>query len=950
VAADGIPRLPSQSSAELPAERSAGRFVITRLLGAGAMGTVYEAHDPDLNRRVALKILGKPDPKDSLRLLREAQALAQLQHPSVVIVHDVGTTHDGVFIAMELVEGENLRQHLADQPLSWKRALSLYLQAGRGLAAAHEKSIVHRDFKPANVLIDRHGRVRVTDFGLARLAVDHGAMARGSAVMNTEPNAIHETVTEDGTRDGLPATHAATGLLASPLTHEGALLGTPRYMAPEQRARRSATARSDQYSFCVCVWEAMFGVHPFPDGQDALTVPARSARKAPRWLVRALERGLSFEPERRHPSMTALLDALERAPRIRRRALIVAAAVAVVGAGSFVSLQARPLSDPCSSVAPLEAWTREARVATRAAFVATGLPFAGQVHGEVSNRLDHYASRWRAMKMETCRARVAGTQSTELLERRNLCLERRQDEVGAIIAAMRVIPRDQVEKSIEAMGTLADLRGCEDTDALSRAAPLPQDPARAQQVRTFEREIASIEAQHSIGRPEDRSTKVEELLASARALDYSPVLLRALDLKVDLAWDSDRWQDLVDLAQQQLVVAEAAGDDRARFLIFTRLVQGNARLQRYDEAAQVGRLAEALLRRFGDEPALAAKLHCSRCQADWLAGNYQEALRLAKACVAERERVVPRDEGALGRALVSQALLESALKRYDEGLVTATRALELLERAFGERHPDATLALNVMGDIQHSLDRDDLAEPLYRRAVSILEESRGESSELCGVLQNLGNLLLAQDRVADAIAMYRRVLSIRERAFGPRDYRVAGTLDMLGKAMARSGNFEEGEATSLRAIEIREATGNGNHPTQATSWRILGGQYRRSKRYDEARDAYMRSLRILEGKYGTSHPLLVTSLLGAAEAELDAGRPKLARPLLERALPHLEAPEVRKERARLQFLHAQALWATPRDRARANQVAAAALELARTENHKELVPQIEAWRKMHAGR
>jgi eukaryotic-like serine/threonine-protein kinase len=938
-------RLPSRAE-ELPVQRSVGRFVITRRLGAGAMGTVYEAHDPDLNRRVALKIVGQPGQTDSLRLLREAQALAQLQHPSVVVIHDVGAMQEGVFIAMELVDGENLRDHFADSSQPWKRALALYLQAGRGLAAANEKSIVHRDFKPANVLVDRQGRVRVTDFGLARLARNN-AIGRASATITSPPHAVTDTVTEDVTRDQPPAAQADTALLASPLTHEGALLGTPRYMAPEQRARRPATARSDQYSFCVCVWEAVFGVHPFPDGQDAFTVPRRSGRKAPRWLVRALERGLSFDPAHRHPSMTALLDDLERAPRIRRRGWMAVAAVTILGVGTVMSLQARSASDPCRSVEPLQAWTPEARIATRAAFLASGLPYATRVHDTVSQRLDDYAARWRAMNVETCRARVAGTQSAEMLERRHLCLDRRQDEVGALVAAMRVIPRDRVEKAIEALGNLGDLHACEDADALSRGAALPQDAARADQVRALEREIATVEAQQSIGRPDDRSASVEELLAMARALEYSPVLLRALDLKVDLAWDSDRWQELVDLSQQQLVVAEAAGDDRARFLIYTMLVQGNSRIRRHDEAAHVGRLADALLQRFGDDPELAAKLHCAQSNAEWQAGNFQESLRLAKMCVAERERVSPRDGRLLGNSLQHQAIAEMELKRYDEALATLTRSIEHKKSAVGERHPEVASALNVMGYVQHSLGRVDLAEPLYRRAVSILEESRGDSSELAAPLQNLANLHLSQEKYGDAIASYRRILSVFERKLPLGDNRISNTLDMLGKALARSGKFEEGEATLLRSIALREANGNGNHPAQATAWRILGGQYRLANRHDKARDAFAQSLRILETKYGTKHPLLVTSLIGVAEAELDRGHPHAARPLLERALPHLDAEPVRPDRAILQFLLARALWATPGERTRARKLADAALEQARADGDTEDLPMIEAWLETH---
>jgi len=937
------------SSDEDLVEKRVGRFVILRQLGAGAMGTVYEAHDPDLNRRVALKLVRQPGKQESMRLLREAQALAQLQHPSVVVIHDVGVTDDGVFIAMELVEGENLREHFAGGTPSWKRAVALYMQAGRGLAAAHDKSIVHRDFKPANVLIDREGRVRVTDFGLARLVVASDANefftgAVGSTT--TVPIAMSSTISGDITGDGAPAVHVAIGLLGSPLTHDGALLGTPRYMAPEQHARRAATARSDQYAFCVCLWEAVFDEHPFPHGQDASTAPTRSKRKVPSWLIRVLERGLAFDPDRRHSSMTVLLDALERAPRIRRRAWTVAAGLAVIGLGALVVMRARSAADPCSSVASLEAWTPEARVATRSAFVASGLPFATQIHDTVAHRLDDYASRWHAMRVEACRASRDGTQSDELFQRRSLCLERRQDEVGALVAAMRIIPRDRVEKAVNAMDTLSDLRACADVDALSRSAPLPQEPVRAERVRALEREIADVDAQYSIGRPEDRSAQVEDLLARARTLEYRPALVRALTLKVALAWDSERWQEFVPLAQEQLVVAEAAGDDRARFRIYTRLlIAFSSRLQRYDEATQAGRLAEALLQRLGGEPALAARLHSAQCMAEWYRGNYEEALRLAKICVAEHERVVPRDEVLLGSALSQQAIAEASLRRFEEALVTSARAVEVMQRTLGERHPDVALALQAQGEIQHDLDRDDLAEPLYRRAISILEESRGGSTLVGSALLSLANLLQGQEKYADAIALYRRGLAIQERTVGPENNRVAATLDMLGKALARSGNLEEGEAMALRSIAIREANGSGDHPMQATAWRILGGSYWRAKQYEKSSKAYARSLRILEKKYGPKHPLVVTSLLGVAEAELDLGHPKVARPLLERALPHLDAPEVSQERGRIQFLLARALWATPGDRARARQLADAAFEIDGSD--PEDGPLIAEWRKTH---
>jgi tetratricopeptide (TPR) repeat protein len=913
--------VPDASADDAETPTRLGHFEIVSRLGAGGMGMVFEARDAVLGRRVAIKLLHPAGAKNQVapaRLLREAQALAKLAHPNVVTVFEVGMAGADPFIAMELVEGSTLLDWIRDGH-DWRAVLDVFIAVGRGLAAVHALGLVHRDFKPSNVLFDTRGVPKLGDFGLV------GALEPGA---DTNPSPI-------------------TGLLGSALTHEGAYLGTPRYMAPEQQARTPATPKSDQYSFCVSLWEAVFGIHPFPQPQTEKSVPAKSTRKAPRWLVRALAQGLAFAPERRHPSMTALLDELERAPKIRRRAWMAAAAFAVVAAGSLLALRARSTADPCDRIAPLEAWTPEARVATRNAFIATALPFAAQAHDDVARQLDDYATRWHAMKVQSCRTR----ESAEIHVRRNLCLARRQDEVGAVVAQLRLIPADRVEKASDAIGTLGDLRACADVEALSRIVPLPQDPVRAEQVRTIERDLAAVEAQHAIGRPEDRSAKVENLVAVARARQYPPVLVRALALKTELAGDRDGWQDVVKLANEQLVVAEAAGDDRARFRIYTLLLSVNAaRLQKYDDATQAGQLAEALLQRLGDDPDLAAQLHCAQAHAEWYRGNYVESLAFANRCVAERERVVPRNEGAIGDAVHRKATVEVALKRFDAALESSKRSLELLSHAYGDQHPTVARAVNLQGLILHNLGHDDQAEPLYRRAIAILEASRGQSSELGGALMNLGTLLMNHDKFTDAVAVYRRVLAIQERSVGPNNNRLANILDMLGKALTRMGDFKEGEEMSLRSIKIRETNGAGNHPMQATAWRILGGNYQFAKQWDKASDAYTHSLQILEAKYGPKSPLLVTSLLGIAESQLRAEHPERARPILERAWTHVEAPEVRSDKARLEFLYAQALW--PSDEARARKLADAADEDVRADEDPDpaLVPQIEAWRKAHDAR
>jgi ABC-type branched-subunit amino acid transport system substrate-binding protein len=306
-----------------------GRYVVRGLVGSGAMGRVYEAHDPALDRRVALKLL-RPDAATAdleSRLLREAKAMARTTHPNVVTVYDAGKHGDQVYIAMEFVEGGTLRAWLAAEPRPWREVLSVFVRAGRGLAQAHAAGVVHRDFKPDNVLVGSGGAVvRVTDFGLARAAASEAPPA--------------------GFADTQPA-EADAGSLDSPLTRTGALVGTPVYMAPEQHAGKVADARSDVYSFCVALYEGLYGERPFAAATLATLRAAKAAReirplragtRVPARLRRVLVTGLSPDPADRFPSMDALLDALERAARIPRAPLLAAALVLAAAAAAALPI------------------------------------------------------------------------------------------------------------------------------------------------------------------------------------------------------------------------------------------------------------------------------------------------------------------------------------------------------------------------------------------------------------------------------------------------------------------------------------------------------------------------------------------------------------------------------------------------------------------------------------
>ncbi|MBV1859330.1 MAG: protein kinase, partial [Nannocystaceae bacterium] len=318
-----------------------GRYLIVDQLGAGGLGIVYGAYDPKLDRRVALKLL-HPEraqrPDTVPRMEREAQAMARLAHANVVTVHDTGTHAQGVFIAMECIDGKPLDEWAAHTRPDWRAIRDVVCQAGRGLEAAHAVGLVHRDFKPSNVLVTSTGKAKVLDFGLAR--------------------PLTETAT-----DPLPAVERARRRSGS-LTETGTVLGTPAFMSPEQFCGR-ADALSDQWSFCLSAWLCLYGEPPFaPEDRRRDTAPQPPSDSLPRWLVRALCQGLNTDPHRRFPSMDALLWALEQDKRSRRRqrAGLLAALLVSALAGGAASTALEPTTPP-SVVANLDALESHARTA-----------------------------------------------------------------------------------------------------------------------------------------------------------------------------------------------------------------------------------------------------------------------------------------------------------------------------------------------------------------------------------------------------------------------------------------------------------------------------------------------------------------------------------------------------------------------------------------------------------
>jgi eukaryotic-like serine/threonine-protein kinase len=570
-----------------------GRYDVLERVGAGGMGVVYRAYDPELHREVALKLLkssrssGQAEAKRRKRLLREARAMAQLSHPNVIPVYDVGEYGDGLYVAMEFVLGSNARQWLKAEKPPWRRTLGVFRAAGRGLAAAHTAGLVHRDFKPANVLVGDDGRVRVLDFGLARAVVDEPDPEPevGPAFVRFEPEIdAHwsETLTADGT-----------------------ILGTPVYMAPEQYAGKPADARSDQYSYCIALFEALYGVLPFANGSvkeqarakyrgELREAPANSP--VPPRLYHVLRRGLSPRPEDRFPTMPDLLRELrtvhedqEHAPTPWRAwtavGVVVGLTTGLVLVATLDRLAPAPLPATCppADEALAGTWDAPRREATRAAFSASQVAGAEDRFEEMATQLDGRVAAWTELYDRTCAEPPHGPRATRLHRARLACLERHHGDLSAFVDALAQPSAVVVHRAASAVHGLPPLEDCEDELALLAASD--RDGSRQERAQALERGIARARALRTTGRGSEARVEIDAVIEQAGAEDLRPVTGRALLERAYL----HRHNGDLPTAEQDLRAAyfNAVADSQAR-------LAATAAVGLVDVLAALGRTDDAL--------------------------------------------------------------------------------------------------------------------------------------------------------------------------------------------------------------------------------------------------------------------------------------------------------------------------------------------------------------------
>jgi tRNA A-37 threonylcarbamoyl transferase component Bud32/tetratricopeptide (TPR) repeat protein len=718
-----------QGAALLERGDALGRYVILERLGAGGMGVVYAAYDPELDRKLAIKLLHRRESQlehtdGQARLLAEARAMARLSHPNVIPVFDAVSFGEQVAVVMEHIEGESLDAWLKREAtaIETRQIVDTFIAAGRGLVAAHEAGIIHRDFKPENVMLGIDGRVRVMDFGLAHSETHE--LAADTAGLE-----IRASIDPD----------------ADKLTMTGAVMGTPAFMSPEQFAGDPTDARTDQFSFCVSLWQALYGERPFAGSTFAeLTYavtkgnrrePPAGARKVGARIRHALERGLSTDRNQRFPSMESLLADLE--PR-RGTAWAVAAVLGVAAIAGPVIVSAShqdPVATPppacLDAAAPLiPVWGPERSGALTEAFSRSGLEYQAEVASRVTARLEAYAARWSALRKESCEATLVRREMTESLHDRQVsCLDGRLRELRAVTGVLVDADASVVDRAVQVVGSLPSIESCADVEYITSQLPIPDDPARREAVDDALEHLAVTRALEVAGRYADATATMTELRERAEALDYDPLTAEVatrlgslLDYQGDYP-EAELQLELGFFAAQRSGAAPTAAALGAKL---THVVGDH--LERHEEALRWSRHAEAAVDAGGLDDGLRARVLNNRGNIVFRQDRHEDALALFVEGLQLREREHGAEHPDVAMSLANLARALEVAGRHDEAISTQEEAVSRCGRSLNEAHPQCAWSNVILAKLS-AAGESGLAEEgraLVEGALPILVAAHGE--------------------------------------------------------------------------------------------------------------------------------------------------------------------------------------------------------------------------------
>ncbi|MFO0636489.1 MAG: tetratricopeptide repeat-containing protein kinase family protein [Nannocystaceae bacterium] len=652
----------------------------------------------------------------------------------------------------------------------------IYLQAGLGLAAAHDVGLVHRDFKPDNVLVGLDGRARVADFGLARAGGGESELATSRSSGDTSDFA-----------------------------------GTPGYMAPEQRRGEPVDARADQFAFCRAL-------------QEALATAAGGP--GPRWLHRALQRGLADDAAARWPAMPPLLAALrhDRA-RVWQRAGIVLGAAATLGASALL---VRGQASPCDGLQGDDAgpWDTEGRAAVVAHIAAASQPDAPAIAASVDAALARYGEAWSQMRLSACEAhRVRGEESAVLFDARMACLERRRSAAAALTTAVveaeaEALPLLELLPAVHGLPRVDD---CADLDALAEVVPLPGDAqARAAIAAANDALERAWARRYLFWEREPLLGPVAAIAEVARAHDYPPLRAKALSLLSDLHDDGGEFAAATAALHEGLLAAAAAHDDRTAGVLAIKLVAVLGLGQRrYAEAETAAQMAAAWLQRGDASEQDWAGLRSAQAMVASLQGHREDAAVLQREAIArlDADPNATAAERAGERNNYGATLMH--LGRHAEAAAQLDEALALLAADVGERHPLFASVLQTKGAA--ALEAGDLPTALAaaERAHAIFAEVSGPRSFGAGdALDNLANIERSAGRLGLARTHAREAVAILEALLGPDHAEVGDAVSNLALVEAELGECAAAAADLQRSLAIAVRDG-GEEGHEALRLRAL---------------------------------------------------------------------------------------------------------------------------------
>ena len=756
------------------------------------MGQVLRAYDPRLDREVAIKVVREPSRTAAARLLREAKMMAAIRHPNVVPVYDVGTDGEDVFVAMELIHGQTLRDW-CDTARPWWEVLDVFKHAAAGLDAAHRLGVVHRDFKPANVMVDLDDAgavkfVRVMDFGLA---------------VSAEDTTAHPTPT--GSSEDVY-------LQSDRLTQTGTIVGTPCYLAPEQEAGAPGTPGTDQFAFCVALFEALYGKRPFEaEGHRELSRKKWGGEiedrpvgtTVPQAVHEVVLRGLRADPTARWPSVPELVEGLEQAARPRtipRWQLAGFTALAGAGTAAFLLPPDGPACDTPEGVLA-EVWAEPQRDEVRAAFARTGLPFAASSSTRVVAELDDYAQRWVEAWPTGC--------EMEQVQAQQDCLRGRLFELSAVAGELAASDPKTVRLGMEMAGGLSSPASC----ALE-AERAVVDPAQRDAVAKAERLRHRASAALSLGDYDRAETLLSRAGRAAAKAEHCPTAAAVLFLRAQIDNGRGGYDDALEDTQAAYFEAmrcdaTLVAMDAARYamslhtfgtddLDAAQTWYGHAVAQMEKLEAQPSKERDAdravllythaqLLDRLGQGKAALAELERAD---DLLRPLADESPELFSEFLATRGSVVLNYEGP-----------EAALPYYEEGL-------EIAEAHFGAQHPMVAIGHGNLGNNYQALSRLEDAERMLRRTAELMPQAFGtkhpyvvrSKNALAQTLTLRGNWDEARSTIAEGMALALPL----EPDGGPETRRLLGTRAAIS---AHEGDLDAARLDMQRLVDVAEKAG-----------------------------------------------------------------------------------------------------------------------------------------------